>query len=221
MTKPTSGGDTWCSDRTELATSGSADRPGDGFALWQRYRGARRRAGANVSRRLRWSRSSKARRMTVPIMGRAPIGTTRRALQEVSIRARVRGFLKEISFAEGADVKAGQLLFVIDEEPFQAKVAEARSECWTRPRSQPEEGAYLGLQGAGRSRRHSSRSPRRRSSSREVEERRETGAVQPQRHLDRGRPESKRARCGSGTRPRSRPPRRATSRRRPTTTRTS
>ncbi len=35
-----------------------------------------------------------ARRMTVPIMAE-PIGTTR-ALQEVSIRARVRGFLKEI-----------------------------------------------------------------------------------------------------------------------------
>jgi len=37
-----------------------------------------------------------ARRMTVPIMAE-PIGTTR-ALQEVSVRARVRGFLKEIHF---------------------------------------------------------------------------------------------------------------------------
>ena len=44
-----------------------------------------------------------ARRMTVPIMAE-PIGTTR-ALQEVSVRARVRGFLKEIHFREGADVK--------------------------------------------------------------------------------------------------------------------
>ena len=65
-----------------------------------------------------------ARRMTVPIMAE-PIGTTR-ALEEVSIRARVRGFLKEIHFDEGGDVKAGQLLFVIDEEPFKAKLAEAR-----------------------------------------------------------------------------------------------
>ena len=56
--------------------------------------------------------------MTVPIMAE-PIGTTR-ALQEVSIRARVRGFLKEIHFDEGGDVKEGQLLFVIDEEPFKA-----------------------------------------------------------------------------------------------------
>ena len=66
-----------------------------------------------------------ARRMTVPVMAE-PIGTTR-ALQEVSVRARVRGFLKEIRFREGGDVKAGQLLFVIDEEPFKAKLAEARA----------------------------------------------------------------------------------------------
>ena len=66
-----------------------------------------------------------ARRMTVPIMVE-PIGTTR-ALQEVSVRARVRGFLKEIHFQEGADVKKGQLLFVIDEEPFKAKLAEAQA----------------------------------------------------------------------------------------------
>jgi membrane fusion protein (multidrug efflux system) len=66
-----------------------------------------------------------ARRLTVPVMAE-PIGTTR-ALQEVSIRARVRGFLKEIHFQEGAEVKKGQLLFVIDEEPFQAKLADAQA----------------------------------------------------------------------------------------------
>src|SRR5437763_4004597 len=66
-----------------------------------------------------------ARRMTVPVMAE-PIGTTR-ALQEVSVRARVRGFLKEIHFEEGGDVKKGQLLFVIDEEPFKAKLADAQA----------------------------------------------------------------------------------------------
>jgi membrane fusion protein (multidrug efflux system) len=66
-----------------------------------------------------------ARRMTVPIMAE-PIGTTV-ALQEVSVRARVRGFLREIHFREGDDVKAGQLLFVIDEEPFQVKLPEAQA----------------------------------------------------------------------------------------------
>ena len=66
-----------------------------------------------------------ARRMTVPIMAE-PIGTTV-ALQEVSVRARVRGFLKEMHFQEGGDVKSGQLLFVIDEQPFKAKLAEAQA----------------------------------------------------------------------------------------------
>ena len=66
-----------------------------------------------------------ARRMTVPVMAE-PIGTTR-ALQEVSLRARVRGFLSEIHFEEGGDVKKGQLLFVIDEAPFKAKLADAQA----------------------------------------------------------------------------------------------
>jgi RND family efflux transporter MFP subunit len=67
----------------------------------------------------------KARQMTLPVMAE-PIGTTR-ALAEVSVRARVRGFLKEIHFKEGAEVKQGQLLFVIDEEPFQAKLDDAQA----------------------------------------------------------------------------------------------
>src|SRR5512135_806580 len=61
-----------------------------------------------------------ARTMDVPIQA-SPIGTTD-ALQQVSIRARVRGFLKEQHFEEGAEVKAGQLLFVIDEEPFRVQL---------------------------------------------------------------------------------------------------
>ncbi|WP_422931523.1 efflux RND transporter periplasmic adaptor subunit [Singulisphaera sp. PoT] len=65
-----------------------------------------------------------ARRMTVPIMAE-PIGTTR-ALEEVSIRARVRGVLDDLHFAEGGDFKAGQLLFVIDVDPFKAKQVEAQ-----------------------------------------------------------------------------------------------
>ena len=82
--------------------------------------------------------------MTVPIMAE-PNGTTR-ALQEVSIRARVRGFLKEMHFDEGGDVKAGQLLFVIDEEPFKAALAEAQAKL-AAGRGLPE--AVARLQGAG------------------------------------------------------------------------
>jgi len=71
-------------------------------------------------------------RRTVPILA-TPNGTTR-ALEDVTIRARVRGFLTERHFQEGSLVKKGQLLLVIDEEPYkvalksaQAKQAEAEA----------------------------------------------------------------------------------------------
>jgi membrane fusion protein (multidrug efflux system) len=70
----------------------------------------------------------RAEKRNVPIVVSA-IGTTR-ALNEVAIRARVAGFLKEgppSLFQEGRNVQAGQLLFVIDEEPFQAAVASAEA----------------------------------------------------------------------------------------------
>jgi membrane fusion protein (multidrug efflux system) len=67
----------------------------------------------------------RARKMNVPIIGH-PSGTSR-ALNEVTIRARVKGFLKEKSFVEGSTVKKGDLLLVIDEEPFKVKVAQARA----------------------------------------------------------------------------------------------
>ena len=67
----------------------------------------------------------KARKMDVPIIGR-PNGTTV-ALNQVTIRARVRGFLKEKHFVEGSNVKAGQLLLVIDEEPFKADLNQAQA----------------------------------------------------------------------------------------------
>jgi RND family efflux transporter MFP subunit len=66
-----------------------------------------------------------AKKMTVPVIAE-PIATTE-ALHEVSVRARVRGFLKEINFTEGSDVKKDQLLFVIDEEPFKANLAMAEA----------------------------------------------------------------------------------------------
>lgn len=48
-------------------------------------------------------------------------------METVEIRARVKGFLKERHFVEGGDVKAGQLLLVIDEEPFQIQLDAART----------------------------------------------------------------------------------------------
>src|SRR4051812_14250821 len=45
----------------------------------------------------------------------------------VDIRARVKGFLKERHFKEGSLVKEGQLLLVIDEEPFQLALDQAKT----------------------------------------------------------------------------------------------
>ena len=51
-------------------------------------------------------------------------GTTT-AIESVDVRARVQGFLEKIEFKDGAMVKAGDLLFVIDPKPYQAKVDQA------------------------------------------------------------------------------------------------
>jgi RND family efflux transporter MFP subunit len=67
-----------------------------------------------------------ARKQDVPLQVAAS-GTTR-ALKEVSIRARVRGFLRKQEFVEGTDVKKGQLLFVIEEDQFKAKLDASEAE---------------------------------------------------------------------------------------------
>jgi membrane fusion protein (multidrug efflux system) len=55
------------------------------------------------------------------------VGTTLGA-QDVSIRARVEGFLESMDFEEGTFVKKGDLLYTIDAQPFQAKLVEAQSQ---------------------------------------------------------------------------------------------
>jgi RND family efflux transporter MFP subunit len=51
---------------------------------------------------------------------------TAQPVMTVDIRARVRGFLKERLFKEGSLVQKGQLLLVIDEEPFHLALEQAR-----------------------------------------------------------------------------------------------
>jgi membrane fusion protein (multidrug efflux system) len=48
------------------------------------------------------------------------------ARETVAIRSRVDGFIEKVLFEEGGQVKAGQLLFVIDQRPFSAALQEAR-----------------------------------------------------------------------------------------------
>ena len=45
------------------------------------------------------------------------------AIQSVEIQARVKGFLEQVNFKEGSNVQAGDLLYVIEQAPYLAKVA--------------------------------------------------------------------------------------------------
>ncbi|HDS16469.1 MAG TPA: efflux RND transporter periplasmic adaptor subunit [Proteobacteria bacterium] len=49
------------------------------------------------------------------------------AIQAVDLRARVEGFLEKVAFAEGDMVSQGQLLYVIEQAPYQARLAAARA----------------------------------------------------------------------------------------------
>jgi RND family efflux transporter MFP subunit len=50
------------------------------------------------------------------------------ALRTVDLVARVEGFLRSVDFTDGSLVKAGQLLFVIEPEPYEAKLAAAQAQ---------------------------------------------------------------------------------------------
>lgn len=50
------------------------------------------------------------------------------AIQSVDIKARVEGYLEQVAFTGGQDVKKGQLLYVIEPPPYQAAVAAAQAQ---------------------------------------------------------------------------------------------
>ncbi len=45
------------------------------------------------------------------------------AIQSVVLQARVKGFLEQVNFKEGSNVQVGDLLYVIEQAPYQARVA--------------------------------------------------------------------------------------------------
>ena len=49
------------------------------------------------------------------------------AVNSVEIRARVNGYLQKVNFKDGAEVKKGDLLFVIDPRPYQAELDGAQA----------------------------------------------------------------------------------------------
>ena len=61
-----------------------------------------------------------------------PIGAeltgTLKGYEDIEIRARVEGFLRSVDYKEGSEVKKGQLLFTIDDQPYRAKLAEAKGD---------------------------------------------------------------------------------------------
>lgn len=70
-------------------------------------------------------RAERARVQPMPVVIDT-IGTVE-AEQSVSVRAQVSGVLEAVNFREGDNVKAGQLLFRIDQRPFRASVNQSRA----------------------------------------------------------------------------------------------
>jgi membrane fusion protein (multidrug efflux system) len=50
-----------------------------------------------------------------------------KATDKVDVRARIEGFLEKVAFREGEDVKAGDLLYQLEQPPFQAQVNTAKA----------------------------------------------------------------------------------------------
>ena len=50
------------------------------------------------------------------------------AVESVDVRPRVSGYLKEIGFKPGGEVKKDQILFVIDPRPYEAQLAQAEAQ---------------------------------------------------------------------------------------------
>ncbi|MEM7225665.1 MAG: efflux RND transporter periplasmic adaptor subunit [Pseudomonadota bacterium] len=63
---------------------------------------------------------------TVPLV-RQYVGVTQ-AVKTVDVRSKVEGYLEEREFTEGADVKTGDVLFVIDQRPFKAAVEQSQAD---------------------------------------------------------------------------------------------
>jgi RND family efflux transporter MFP subunit len=61
--------------------------------------------------------------LVAPIQDAADFTGQASASRTVDLVARVSGFLREVRFADGADVEKGQLLFQIEPDQYQAQVA--------------------------------------------------------------------------------------------------
>ena len=69
---------------------------------------------------------SVARPVEAMVTGTAEYTGRAESVESVDIRARVSGYLERVAFREGAIVKRGDLLFVIDPRPYEAALARAK-----------------------------------------------------------------------------------------------
>ena len=60
-----------------------------------------------------------------PVVDNVSYNGRTEAIESVEIRARVTGYLSEVKFKEGAEVKKDDLLYIIDERPYKAILANA------------------------------------------------------------------------------------------------
>ena len=66
--------------------------------------------------------------VTKDVVHYAEFSGTTDAVESVTIRARVEGYLEKVLFTEGAMVEEGDLLYTIDPKPYQARLDEAQAE---------------------------------------------------------------------------------------------
>ena len=153
-----------------------------------------------------------SRRMTVPIMV-TPNGTTR-ALEDVTIRARVRGFLTERHFRGGLVRQEGPAPAGHRRGAVQGRAQSARARL-ARGRGRPEEGR--GVQGPRGRRGAAGARPGATRPRPGPEDEARALAADPQRRLDAEDVDQRPRPTARSRKPRSRPTAPTTSRRRPTT----
>lgn len=59
------------------------------------------------------------------------------AIDSVKLRPRVSGYIEQVNFAEGKEIKKGDVLFVIDQRPYRVQLEKAQGE-WKRAQAQAQ-----------------------------------------------------------------------------------
>ncbi len=85
-------------------------------------------AGANTNAAPPPPQVTVSKPMTKDVVHYAEFNGTTEAVESVTIRARVEGYLEKIHFTEGAMVQPGDLLFSIDQKPYLAILDETKAQ---------------------------------------------------------------------------------------------